>query len=86
MSHDHGPLDTFEIIWASGHVERIQAHQVLAPQNDMMAGIFGTATATKKRDGWMFHGEFDGHWKLVLFAPAEDIVTIRNVTHAIDNA
>ncbi|MFC4128862.1 hypothetical protein [Nocardia rhizosphaerae] len=83
---EYGPMDTYEIIWASGQVERIAAHQVIAPPSDLMAPLFSGATATRKRAGWMFHGEVDGHWKLLLFAPAEDIITIRNVTHTHDTA
>ncbi|WP_280465992.1 hypothetical protein [Nocardia brasiliensis] len=82
--HDYGPLDTYEIIWNSGHVERIQAHQVLLPPSETMSAFFPAATATKHRDGWTFHGEVDGHWKLLLFAPAEDIKSVRNVTHTCD--
>lgn len=83
MSYDYGPLDTFEIAWTSGHVERIKAHQVRPPMPDALGSIFG-ATRTKRRDGWTFHGEIDGRWKLLLFAPAEDIVSVRNVTHTHD--
>lgn len=86
MSYDHGPLDTYEIIWASGHVEYIQAHQVLMPPNDLFSAFIPGATATKKRDGWTFHGEVDGRWKLLLFAPAEDIKSVRNITHTRDTA
>lgn len=83
---EYGPLDTYEIIWASGQVEYIQAHQVILPPNDIVGAFLGGATATKKRDGWTFHGEIDGRWKLLLFAPAEDIITVRNVTHTRDTA
>lgn len=83
---EYGPLDTYEIIWATGQVERIAAHQVTAPPSDLMAPFFPSATATKNRDGWKFYGEVDGHWKLLLFASVEDIITIRNVTHTRDTA
>lgn len=83
---ERGPLDTYEIVWASGQIEHIAAHQVLAPPTDMTASLFPGATGTKTRDGWMFHGEVDGDWKLLLFARAEDIITIRNVTHTRDTA
>ncbi len=92
MSYDHGPIDTYEIIWASGHVEYIQAHQVLMPPEDLPfhlgGGLFGrTATEVKApRRAWTFHGEIDGRWRLVLHAPAEDIRSVRNVTHTQDRA
>ena len=81
---EYGPLDTYEIVWATGHVEYIQAHQVLMPPNDIVSAFLPGATATKKRDGWTFHGEIDGRWKLLLFAAAEDIKSVRNVTHTRD--
>jgi hypothetical protein len=51
VSFDHGPIDTYEVIWNSGHVEYVQAHQVLMPQDGMVAGLF-----SKPRTAWTFHG------------------------------
>jgi hypothetical protein len=88
--YDHGPLDTYEIVWTSGHVEYIQAHQVLLPPEDSFPfklgdGVYGsTGTTTRPRRGWAFHGEIDGHWRLLLSARAEDIRSVRNVTHTRD--
>ncbi|MET8430133.1 hypothetical protein [Nocardia sp. NPDC004860] len=84
MSFDYGPLDTYEIMWASGHIEYIQAHQVLLPPDEAILGLFSGETTTRKRSGWTFHGEVEGRWKLLLFAPAEDIKSVRNVTHTRD--
>jgi len=86
--YDYGPLDTYEIVWTSGHVERIQAHQVLLPPDDsspfkLGKGVYGS-TVTKPSRGWAFHGEIDGRWRLLLSARAEDIVSVRNVTHTTD--
>ena len=87
---DHGPLDTFEIVWQSGHVEHIQAHQVLMPPDDHMpfslgGGVYGQAGNERKpRRGWAFHGEINGHWRLLLSADADDIRSVRNVTHTTD--
>lgn len=75
--HDRGPLHTYELTWRSGHVERIEAHQVTLPMPDL--GLFGSAPATTRRRV-TFHGEIDGRWRLVLDAAEEDIRTIRNVT------
>ncbi|WP_063023659.1 hypothetical protein [Nocardia niwae] len=89
--YDHGPLDTYEIVWTWGHVERIQAHQVLLPPDDSFPfklgeGVCGsTETVTKPRRGWAFHGEIDGRWRLLLSARAEDIRSVRNVTHTTDD-
>jgi hypothetical protein len=91
VSYDYGPIDTYEIIWNSGHIEYIQAHQVMMPPEELpfgrRGGLFGrTATEVKAPRRWAFHGEFDGRWKLVLSAPAEDIPSVRNVTHTSDRA
>lgn len=83
--YEYGPLDTYEVIWSSGHIEEIQAHQVLMPPDEMLSGLFGGVT-TKQFRGWTFHGEIDGHWRLLLSAPAEDIKSVRNVTYTRDRA
>jgi hypothetical protein len=71
---DRGPLDTYEVVWTSGHVERIQAHQVIWPHNFDMFSNGPPATHV------MLHGEVNGHWKLVLSAPVEQIHSVRLVT------
>lgn len=81
--YDHGPLETYEIVWASGHVEHIQAHQVLMPSPDF-SGIFGGVVAVQREKRWTFHGEIDGRWRLLLTAPEADIKSVRNVTHTVD--
>jgi len=80
---EYGPLDTYEIIWTSGQVEYIQAHQVLTPQSPITAGLFGEE---KQKPAWTIHGEVDGRWRLLLTAPVDDIRTVRNVTHTHDVA
>lgn len=75
MSYDYGPLDTYEVVWTSGHIERIQGHQVLWPQP---TGIFGQESP--QRQHVMIHGQFDGRWKLVLSALPTDLVIVRLVT------
>lgn len=87
---DHGEPDTYEIIWNSGHIERIRAHQVLMPPDGDLpfplgGGLFGRqATEVKPRRGWAFHAEVDGKWRLLLSADAEDIRSVRNVTQTSD--
>jgi hypothetical protein len=75
-AHDYGPLQTFEITWTSGHVERIRAHQVTYPGS---ASIFfgGDPTAEPVID---FHGSFNGQWHLILRVHARDIRIVRNLT------
>lgn len=77
--YDHGPLDTYEVIWKSGHVERVQAHQVLWPP---IVNLFGEGNAN--REHVMIHGEIDGRWKLILAAPVEDVVSVRRVTADVE--
>ncbi|MEU2106428.1 hypothetical protein [Nocardia sp. NPDC019255] len=82
--YDHGPLDTYEIVWESGHVEYIQAHQVITPPRDPMSAWLPGETWTKTRGGWTFHGEVDGRWRLLLAVRADEIRSVRNVTHTRD--
>jgi len=83
---DHGPLQTYEVIYTSGHVERLEAHQVMMPPSDGAFGaIFGVATETKREGRWTFHGEFDGRWMLVLSVPESDVKSVRNVTRTADD-
>ena len=88
---ERGPAETYEVIWNSGHVEYLDAHQVLLPPDEnffsLGRGIFGsTETQTKPSRGWVFHAEIEGRWTLLLAAPAEDIKSVRNVTHTRDSA
>lgn len=78
-TYDHGPLDTYEVIWKSGHVERVQAHQVLWPN-----GINLFDDQRPKREHVMIHGEIDGRWKLILAAPVEDVLSVRRITADVE--
>jgi len=83
---DYGPIQTYEITWKSGHIETIQAHQVAWPFGD--SGFFiGAAlgVATKDEPRIRFHGEFDGHWRLVLDAPVDEIHTIRLLPQVVES-
>jgi len=82
--YDHGPLQTYEVIYTSGHIERVQAHQVLMPHDDIDFG-FGVRTTSQLEKRWTFHGEFDGHWRLVLSVPAGDVKSVRNVSLTADD-
>jgi hypothetical protein len=73
--NERGPLRSYEIIWHSGHVETIQAHQVSWPNNSA-AVLFGAQLPRIIH----FHGEIDGRWTLVLHADEAEIRTIRDVT------
>ena len=74
MNYERGPLTTYEIIWRSGHIERLDAHQVLWPQSP---GMFGEQIGNPRV---LVHGEIDGQWKLLLVADEADILSIRAVT------
>jgi len=83
--YDHGPLQTYEVIYTSGHVERVQAHQVLMPHDDFDIGGFGIRTVSQLEKRWTFHGEFAGHWRMVLSVPAGDVKSVRNVSLTVDD-
>lgn len=74
MSYEHGPLRTYEVIWRSGHVERIEAHQVLLPP---IVSFFGE---TGRGNRLTVHGEVNGHWTLILDADYTDILSVRLVS------
>jgi hypothetical protein len=76
-TYDYGPIQAYEVVWASGHVERIQAHQVTLPPD---VPIFGSPVEARGPRRIMFHGQIDGKWQLVLSALEEDIRSIRLVT------
>jgi hypothetical protein len=81
---DRGPLQTYELIYTSGHVERIQAHQVVMPQTEL-PDVFGIQVRTRHEARWTFHGEFDGRWTLVLSVPESDVKSVRNVSLTADD-
>ena len=72
---DYGPLQTYEITWQNGHVERVQGHQVL--HSGGVESLFGRP---EKPSRFSIHGEFEGHWRLIITAPEDDVRIIRNVT------
>ncbi|GIE46393.1 hypothetical protein [Actinoplanes lobatus] len=81
--YDYGPVDTYEITWMSGHIERVLAHQVSYPAAGMAlmrsmgavtVGVEGGAPRVRMR------AEINGRWTLTLSAREEDIRTMRLVT------
>jgi len=81
VSVERGPVNEYEVIWKTGHVDRLMAHQVSWPGGASDA-IFGRGTVRPERV--RFHAEVDGRWTLMLDAPADEISTVRNVTHVRD--
>jgi hypothetical protein len=77
-AHDRGPLQRYQVTWRSGHIEEVAAHQVTWPMD--MPDLFGTMTKTKDAPRVMFHGEIEGHWRLILVADAADLLSVRLVT------
>lgn len=71
---DRGPLHRYEVTWANGHVEYVEAHQALMPAPP---SIFG---GDDRPPVWAFHGEINGRWRLVLSAPAAVISVVRDIT------
>ncbi|NUP18336.1 MAG: hypothetical protein HOZ81_20085 [Streptomyces sp.] len=70
-----GEPDVYEVIWKSGHVETVIAHQVSWPTN--AANLFHGANVPTRIQ---FHAEVDGRWTLQLSALEDDLRTVRNVT------
>lgn len=77
--YDRGPIQTYEIVWKSGHIETIQAHQVTTAgaTHEVMGAMLGVTTKTDRDPRIVFHGELDGQWLLVLSALERDISTVR---------
>lgn len=76
MTIERGEPEEYEVVWCNGHVDHFKAHQVTYLGGPFS---FGAADAPRRVH---FHGEFDGKWVLVLSAPEDDILVIRNVTRA----
>lgn len=76
MTYDYGDIQTYEIVWRSGHVERVLAHQVTYPG----AGAELLHGRTRTYRVIEFHGQIDGRWLLTLRADEDDIQTVRLVT------
>lgn len=68
---ERGPLNSYEIVWRSGHVETIKAHQCLWPLD--LAGM------TEPNPKVMFHAEINGNWGPVLIADKADIISVRQL-------
>lgn len=72
---DRGPLREYEVTWRSGKVERYLGHQLMVPLETSM--LYG---GSSNRSRTMIHAEVDGHWRLLLSADSELIVTVRDIT------
>ncbi len=79
---DYGPVQTYEIVWRSGHVETVLAHQVTWPQNgtSLFGGSIAMMTGRAGTSQVQFHAMLDGRWRLTLAADEEDLRTIRLIT------
>ena len=83
MSHDYGPLRTYEVTWRSGHIERLQGHQVLFDSSGLaspLAAALGAGPAVPLPPKFRVHGMFGEHWRLVLAADEADLLSLRDVT------
>lgn len=91
--YDYGPLRTYELTWKSGHIETVQGHQVIFGSDKAFGDVFAasllgggglslpSAPAADRPDlRFTIHGEFDGHWRLVLSAPEKELHMLRDVT------
>lgn len=78
---ERGPLLDFEVTWRSGQIETISAHQCTLPS----PRIFGLDDGNDDQRRITFHGEIGGRWQLILTAPEAEILTVRNVTAALES-
>lgn len=70
--YDYGPLRTYEVTWLGRPPEIVQGHSVQFESG----GFMGVPARPK----FKIYGEFDGHWRMVLMGPEEDIACIRDIT------
>ncbi len=80
---NYGPLQHYQVVWMSGHVETFPAHQVTYPHRGLalFAGsVMGGMASEQSAPRVQLHAEIDGVWQLMLSAREEDIRTMRNVT------
>jgi len=79
---DYGPVQTYEIVWRSGHVETVLAHQVTWPQNGtaLYGGIVAMMTERAGPSQVHFHAMLEGRWRLTLVADEADLRTVRLIT------
>lgn len=74
VAHDRDPLQRYAIVWKSGYADPIDAHQVTLPSP--LPDLFGSG-ASIRDTRVTFHGEIDGHWRLILDADYASIETLR---------
>lgn len=82
--YDYGPLRTYEITWRDRAPEMVQGHQVIYDSHGAaFGGIFGRPDCGLPQK-FHVHGQFGGHWRLVISAPEADMVSIRDVTEQVE--
>lgn len=83
LGYDYGPLQTYEVTWTSGHVERLRCHQVSYSGGGVgldALGVVGLRTDQGDRRVHL-HGMINRRWLLVLSAREADIAALRLVTN-----
>lgn len=80
-TYDHGPLRPYRVIWKSGYVEEILAHQVLVPS--VIPSLFGDPQTARRL---LIHGEINGHWQLILDADYDEVSSVRLLAGSEDLA
>lgn len=80
--YDYGPLQTYEITWTSGHIERVRCHQVSYSGRvaDLSAWGMLSHHSEKSTRRVHLHGYINRRWQLVLSAREDDIAALRLVT------
>lgn len=82
MTHDYGPLRTYEITWRSRPPEMVQGHQVTF--GSLGLTMFGPAR-NDLPPRFHIHGMWPGgRWRLVITGLEADVICIRDVTEQVD--
>jgi hypothetical protein len=81
VSHDYGPLRSYEVTWRSGHIETVQGHQVTFDSSRLAMLTMIPGKLPDLPPMFHIHGQFPGdRWRLVLMGPEADLLSIRDVT------
>jgi hypothetical protein len=76
MTHDYGPLRTYEVTWLTRAPEIVQGHSVQFESGGFMS-------VPNNRFRFRIYGMFGEQWRMVLMGLEEDVTCIRDVTEQL---
>lgn len=77
MTHDYGPLRTYEVNWRSRPPEIVQGHSITFDSSAILTG------RTDVPPRFKIYGMFGEHWRMVLMGLEADVTCIRDVTEQL---